>query len=722
MADGDKPVLEDAELRRWLVAKFGTLEPLTEGLVRARVAGSGKVTLVLKAGSSMRKHIQGPRTSLIAAVFALVCAAYPTVTTAQKVYFPPMPMPTKSDAGGQVAVQVMEMTGGPFSSGAKVVLRTGTRTTTQNSTAVMYNQTINTNESGLAQFQGLLEGEYIVEVSAPGYRSVLEDASIRVGHNNEAFGVMLIPDGPLAKNGHGGGPPAKALKEMEKGLESMQVGKLNEAEQHLKKAQDMAPKSPDVNYLLGVLYMRRGNSAQAREYLQKAVDAAPNHASALLALGEAEMQQRDYSKAAETLERGLQLRPTAWRAHYMAGVASYQMRDYDKALEQAQAALVSGQDKTEGALLLVGQAQAALHQRDAALATFNQYLKEQPNGSRVAAARHEIEKLNAATGRGQVELASAVTPVGVGGAGNGGASSDVALLRTKGDSDESAMETAELPDLPALPLTTETNWAPPDVDEEKLMFDTSADACSLSSITAKVGARIEELVSNVDRFTATEQMEHTALSPMGIQVSQETRQFNYLVEIRKSGSQDLDVQEYRDGSVSVQQFPAHLGTVGLPTLVLVFHPYYQPKYDFRCEGGGTWNGRKTWVVHFQQKANSHSEMLVYHVNGRFYPVGMKGRAWIDEETSQILAMESDMIKPIPEIRLMRDHQLIEYGPVAFANAGTKMWLPKSADWYCSISGRRYHRRHSFSNFLLFSIDDSQKIGKPKDTNDEMQKN
>ena len=212
------------------------------------------------------------------------------------------------------------------------------------------------------------------------------------------------------------------------------------------------------------------------------------------------------------------------------------------------------------------------------------------------------------------------------------------------------------------------------------------------------------------------------MSPLGIQVSHETRQFNYLVEIRKSGAKDLDVQEYRDGSVSVQQFPAHLGTVGLPTLVLVFHPYYQAKYDFKCEGGGSWSGRKTWVVHFQQKADSHSEMLVYHVNGRFYPVGMKGRAWIDAETSQILAMESDMIKPIPEIRLMRDHQLIEYGPVAFANAETNMWLPKSADWYCSISGHRYHRRHSFSNFLLFQIDDSQKIGKPKETKDEVQKN
>ena len=672
----------------------------------------------------MRKHTPGPRLSVIVAVFTLACAAFPIRSTAQKVYFPPQPMPTKSDSdsGGQISVQVMEITGAPFSGGAKVALRTGTRTTTQNSTAVLYNQTITTGESGLAQFQGLLEGEYIVEVSAPGFRSVLEDASISVGHKNEAFGVMLIADGTIAKNGHAGGTPPKALKEMEKGLQSMQVGRLNEAEQHLKKAQELAPKNADVNYLVGVLYMRRGKSAEARDYLQRAVDAAPNHASALLALGQAEIQQRDYAKAAESLERGVQLQPTAWRAHYLAGVASYQMRDYSKALEEAQAAVASGQDKTSGSLLLVGQAQAALHQRDAALATFNQYLKEQQlDSSRAAAARHEIEKLNGAPGQGKVELASAVSPAGAGGAGNGGSSSDVAPLRITG-SDDTAMELSELPDLPSLPLTTETNWAPPDIDAEKLVFDSGAESCSLDSIKTKVGARIEELVSNVDRFTATEEMDHTALSPLGIQVSHETRKFNYLVEIRKSGARDLDVQEYRDGSVSVQQFPAHIGTVGLPTLVLVFHPYYQPKYDFKCEGRGSWNGRKTWVVHFQQKADSHSEMLVYHVNGRFYPVGMKGRAWIDTETAQILAMESDMIKPITEIRLMRDHQLIEYGPVAFANAGTKMWLPKSADWYCSISGHRYHRRHSFSNFLLFSIDDSQKLGKPKETNDEVQKN
>jgi hypothetical protein len=107
-------------------------------------------------------------------------------------------------------------------------------------------------------------------------------------------------------------------------------------------------------------------------------------------------------------------------------------------------------------------------------------------------------------------------------------------------------------------------------------------------------------------------------------------------------------------------------------------------------------------------------MLVYNVGNRSFAVGQKGRAWIDADTSQILAMESDIMHPLPEIRLIRDHQLIEYGPVSFRNNSVQLWLPKSADWYCSLAGRRYHRRHTFSQFLLFSVDDTQKIGMPNE--------
>jgi hypothetical protein len=268
--------------------------------------------------------------------------------------------------------------------------------------------------------------------------------------------------------------------------------------------------------------------------------------------------------------------------------------------------------------------------------------------------------------------------------------------------------------MPPIAPVTETNWAPPDVDEKKPPIDAGA-GCALNQVVQRAGARVEELVKNVDRFTATEEMEHESLSPLGVTMSRETRKFNYLVTIQTIGTRELDVQEYRDGTVSLDLFPAHLATIGMPVLVLVFHPYYRHEYEFRCEGRGEWRGKEAWAIYFRQRDDQMSQMRNYRVNGRSFPVHLKGRAWIDGENFQILAMEADMMRPIPEIRLARDHQLIEYGPVEFKKHGTILWLPKSADWYCQFAGKRYHRRHSFSEFLLFSVEDQQWIGNPKDS-------
>jgi len=260
---------------------------------------------------------------------------------------------------------------------------------------------------------------------------------------------------------------------------------------------------------------------------------------------------------------------------------------------------------------------------------------------------------------------------------------------------------------------TETNWAPPDVDDQKIDLD-SSEGCQLGKIVRAAGHRVQELVENVDRFTATEKIDHFNLSPMGLQTTHETRTFDYLVEIHQVGGKQLDVEEFRNGSVSKQGFPEHIATVGLPSLALIFHPYNRSNYAFRCEGHTSWHGNPAWLIHFQLRTGHDSGMLLYNVKGHSISVGQKGLAWIDANNYQILAMESDIMHSIPEIQLVRDHQLIEYGPVSFQHNSRKLWLPVSADWYCSLSGRRYHRRHSFSQFLLFSIDDKQEIAKPEE--------
>ena len=572
----------------------------------------------------MLRHIPFFPLKTLAILAGVLCFAQPDVLRAQRITPPAvLGKTTNPDISGQISVRIQQDTGSPFVSPLTATLR---------SVDMSVNLTGDFKQAGQTAFSGIPSGQYLLEITAPGYSTVRENVSINFSGQVQNIVVAMIPEGSvdLSRTPSGGVVAPKAIKETEKGLHALQLGKLDETQTHLTRALALAPNFADGNYLMGVLLLQQKESGKALTYLQKAVDLAPNHAPAWLALGQAAYLQRDYARATASLEQSLREQPRAPQA-VLAQQLIARMRDST----QSQADQLAP-------------------------------------GANVSAA----------------DPASHNAPA-------------------------NARNPAPLPDLPALAPVTETNWIPPDIDQEKLVLDSGA-SCHLDEVLQATGDRVKELVENVDRFTATEKVEHYSLSPLGLQVSKETIKFDYMVEIRPFGAHDLDVQEYRNGSVSAQQFPGHIGTIGLPTLALVFHPYFQEKYEFSCEGRGAWRGEPAWMVHFQQRTDRKSATLIYRVGGKSFAVGLKGRAWIGTTSSQILAIETDTMRPVPEIRLVRDHQLIEYGPVDFRNDTLHLWLPKSADWYSSLSGQRYHRRHTFSHFLLFSVEDQQKIGKPKE--------
>jgi hypothetical protein len=76
-------------------------------------------------------------------------------------------------------------------------------------------------------------------------------------------------------------------------------------------------------------------------------------------------------------------------------------------------------------------------------------------------------------------------------------------------------------------------------------------------------------------------------------------------------------------------------------------------------------------------------------------------------------METDLFAPLPQIRLALDHIAVEYAPVHFRQGAVDMWLPQSAEVFYEWRGRRVHQVHNFSHYMLFSVDDKQKISAPK---------
>ena len=180
-----------------------------------------------------------------------------------------------------------------------------------------------------------------------------------------------------------------------------------------------------------------------------------------------------------------------------------------------------------------------------------------------------------------------------------------------------------------------------------------------------------------------------------------------------TGAGMLSVDEYRNGERSLEEFPARIATLGLAAQALIFHPYYVEDFEMSCEGLGQLRGQPAWQVHFRQRNDRPSRFRVYRVKQVVYPVKLKGRAWIAADTLQVVRLETDLAEEIPAIRLQRDHLTVDYRAVQFQKRGVALWLPESVEFYFDFRGHRYHRRHSFSDFLLFSVDISQQIQPPQ---------
>ena len=255
-------------------------------------------------------------------------------------------------------------------------------------------------------------------------------------------------------------------------------------------------------------------------------------------------------------------------------------------------------------------------------------------------------------------------------------------------------------------------WLPPDVDEKVPPVEETA--CAVDEVVEKAEQRILEFVRDVDRVTATESLTHQSINKHGHASRPVGRKFDYLVSIHEVRPGHLGVTEYRNGGSALNEFPGGIVTSGLPALLLIFHPYYAPGYEMTCEGLARSNDQLAWQVHFRQRPDKPNELKSYQsgFRGPSYSVPLKGRAWISADSYQIVRMETDLVTPVSQIQLLAEHTAIEYGPVKFLKGDVNLWMPLSAEVHFAWRGQQVHRRHSFDHYMLFAVDDKQRISTP----------
>jgi len=567
-------------------------------------------------------------------------------------------------------VSVREQNGLPL--GQQAIVRLSTDLGGQNIVGV-------TQDGSTASFLNMKGGDYLIDVESAGYKPAHERASV-VGVSSYTVYVYMTPEGTAESNALTDSRPVmtpKLQKEMDRALTAIREKKYTEAREHLQAASKLAPSNPDIEYLMGMVDYAEHILEPERAHFEKALGLAPGHERTLVSLGQLQMELKDYKKSAGYLETAVLNNSKNAQARLLLSVCYINLQSFTKARTEALAA--ADLDRTKGPIGHMIAAKTYLMEKnyDEATKALNGYLRDYPNEKGAAEATRLVEQISV--------MRSATFP-------------------------------PEPKDLPVAhtpaPLVIEHLWAPADTDDS-IPTVASDVVCSTENVVKHVSAREKRALADLERFGATERIDHQEIDALGNAGAVKSRDFSYMILIQHPSQDSYFVEERRDGGESLYSFPTALATRGLVSIgINLFHREFASDFEFSCEGLGRWDGHPAWQVRFEQKKDVPSRIRIWSHKGKIYAVPLKGRVWISPNTFDIIHLETDLKEPIKALQLTKEHLSIDYGPVKFKEVKEELWLPQRAEMYFSFLGKRYHHIHTLSDYVLFSVDEKSKISAP----------
>jgi len=234
--------------------------------------------------------------------------------------------------------------------------------------------------------------------------------------------------------------------------------------------------------------------------------------------------------------------------------------------------------------------------------------------------------------------------------------------------------------------------------------------CPLPEILRRASEHATEMVDNLQRFTANEDIEHTEFRKNGKPRKASNQSFSYVAEIDQGPAGSFWVEEYRLAKTQGDSPP--LSDTGTAAFALIFHPEKIGNFEFHCEARADLHGLPAWQLRFEESPDPTKSFHQIRIDRSEYHLRLKGHAWIAMEGYEILRLQTDLVAPIPEIHLHMEHLDIAYAPVDFDKPKFRLWLPERTSLEISYRGHRYRRIHRFSRFQLFLVVTEETVKQP----------
>jgi hypothetical protein len=465
----------------------------------------------------------------------------------------------------------------------------------------------------------------------------------------------------------------RARNEYQQGCAALRKKKRGDAEKHFRKALREYRKYPTAWITLGQVLAAQQRTDEARNACLQASIVEPSYVAAYLCLADIAAQAHSWDEVLRLSGRALELDPSTNAVSYeYHAAANLNLRNLAAAEKSGLRALQVDRDHREPrvhfVLAQIYEAKGDSANEALQLREYLRYSDSAPDAAMVEQYLSDLER------RTNTTHAMATRPA-------------------SGAVDRSLMR----------------EWAPPDVDASPPSVLSNGAACPLPQILKGTSNHTLDLIESMRRFSASEYIEQIDIDKNGRRRNSSTETVNYVAEIQQNSSGYPSIQEYRSGAGATRKPVIDLGAA---VFALIFHPSHVGNFDFRCEGLTDLQGLPVWQLHFVEGNDSNRSFSAIRTGGSINLTRFKGRAWITTDSYDVLRIETDLVSPVAQIDLLREHQVITYAQVEFPSRHTHLWLPDSTSLYIAYRGHRYERVHTFTEFQLFSVESTEAVEEP----------
>ena len=248
-------------------------------------------------------------------------------------------------------------------------------------------------------------------------------------------------------------------------------------------------------------------------------------------------------------------------------------------------------------------------------------------------------------------------------------------------------------------------------------FEPATDQAPLQAILAAVGENVSKLFSDLPNVSSMEIVRQESLTSKGKSTLAQSFKYRYVavVPVHTWGP---SIEEFR-ADMKGHETPQlgfsdnYMLTSGFISAPLILHPAYQSGSNFRLLGRQKVKGRSAYVIAYAQEPSKSRIYGVFLYGKTTRPMYTQGLGWIDAETYQIIHLTKELLNPLPQINLEKETTDIEFSEVHFTKGAQTFWLPNSVTVTLDWNGKFFRNNHVYSDFVVFDVKSSQKIGRPK---------